>query len=169
MEKLWNKISFLLGTQAHIHENIKFADQKSLVVIIINTGLISGLYKIGILDYSHSLLLLSAVISFLCLSFGILFSIFAIWPRGENKNSGVGFSNPVRITRWENIKTYKEGFKDSNPENLMDDLLELVFDRSSINKKKYYWLKWAIRVSLVGWFLGLTSSLLKATAIQMIS
>lgn len=169
MEQPKDKISFLLGTHAHIHENIKFADQKALVVIVLNTGLIGGLYKDHILDGADPFVKIVAISMFLILSLGILFSVIVIRPRGsEIPKKMRGFSNPMKITNWDNAEDYKDGFENSSDEVLVNDLLDFVYSRSTINKKKYFYLKLAILISFIGWVLGLIAILVKNGIIPVV-
>ncbi len=41
-----DSITLLLANHQHIHENIKFADQKAMVFIALNTGLLGIIYPI---------------------------------------------------------------------------------------------------------------------------
>ena len=85
----------LLANQQHIHENIKFADQKAIVIIGINGGLLGAIYPIMAPGNWRSLVF-GAIVS-TTLSAGIGLAMTVIWPRGRrNKERGPGIVDAAR-------------------------------------------------------------------------
>ena len=154
----WDRISYLLSTHQHVHENIRFADQKALAIFVLNTSLIAGLYGIGILKPAKSGLAVFCIITFILLAIAVLLSMAVMWPRGFEIRikRGKGLADPLRIALWENDEKGYIGRVSAIDDNeLIEEISYLVLDRSKINDAKYYYLRWGIGISIVAWFTSL--------------
>jgi len=83
-------LNLLLINQQHIHENIKFADQKATAFIGLNAALLGVIYKLIDLDISNPATVVFGSFACLSLAVGTGFAIWVIKPRGRrNKKRGV--------------------------------------------------------------------------------
>jgi PHP family Zn ribbon phosphoesterase len=149
-----DKLQYFLETHAHIHENIKLADSKALVIIAINSGIIAGLNLLGIFDKGRPELLAIGVVAFLFVAGAVILSVFVVKPRVEVVSEGLGLSDPIKIARYTNCEKYIADIQKGNDERLLNDLATLIYDRSEINRRKYHWLIRVVYISLVGWLIS---------------
>lgn len=77
-------ISYLVATQNHIHENIKFADQKAAVFLTINSALLGTLYgnREALLPSGNCTVTQFSVLTFVLLLLSILLAALVLFPRG---------------------------------------------------------------------------------------
>jgi hypothetical protein len=77
-------VSYLFQTQNHIHENIKFADQKAVAFITLNSGVVGVLYAGNLfLPRAANLVVTGfsiAAFSLLLVSIGLASAV--LWPYG---------------------------------------------------------------------------------------
>lgn len=140
-----------------IYEHIKLADQKALVFIGLNGGLIGGLYGIKILESPYIDWRLS-IFAFLLLIIGMAFALLTIAPRrGDNKGKGV--IDPWLIASFKNDDEYSKHLLELTDEAFMKQFTDRLFDLSTIDRRKYGCLKWAIFISAFAWLLSLVLAL----------
>lgn len=147
-------LTLLLLNHQHIHENIKFADQKALVFIAINTGLLSVVYPlIKIQDNVSTHIGFTAC---LILALGIGMAVLVIAPRGyRNERRGTGVIDADRIYQFTDSSAYISRLSAISPDDLVQEVQTFLHDRSHINHLKYLFLRWSIGISSVGWLLAL--------------
>jgi hypothetical protein len=98
-----DKIRYLFDTHLHILENIKLADQKSLVIIALNPTILSALYGTKLITLNLQkgwLLIILSFTTVICLLFGLLLAVLVIYPRGERimkDTTGGEFAIPFKI------------------------------------------------------------------------
>jgi Family of unknown function (DUF5706) len=159
------KIQYLTDTHLHILENIKLADQKALVLLALNPAILSALYgaKLLIVDLAKGwVIVLCSVSTFGFLIIGLLLAIRVIYPRGESlarKLSGESSGSltiPSKIARtYSKAEDYLNEINAADESRLLNELCTLIYARSYINDIKYFYLKWSILISGVGWSGGL--------------
>lgn len=145
-------LTFLLQTQQHIHENIKFADTKAAQVIGINVALIGVLYAID--EWSATRLQIVAFCVALWLSVGVLYGVSVVRPRGEqNERRGRGVVDAIRIAQFDE-QAFMARSSDISTDELMTELRLFIYDRACIDRAKYEQLRMSIRISVIGWLLA---------------
>ena len=149
-----DKVSYLLATQQHIHENIKFADLKAVAITAINSGIIAGLHLLDVFSKSKPEILTVAIVAFLFMATAIVLSVLVLKPRIEEIYEGVGLCDPIRIARHNERKKFIDAINSIDESSLISDVSILVFDRSVINRAKYYCLTRVVYISFIGWFIS---------------
>jgi hypothetical protein len=165
MEKETNEfVSYLFQTQTHIHENIKFADQKAAAFITLNSGVVGALYagNLFLPRGADPAVVKSSFLafSFLLISIG-LFGV-VLWPYGVGLQEKLDpewsdLAVPEKITdnrkdAFIRIFVPEDGSTPKLDDRLTGNLCAFVHTRSEINNRKYEWLKYSIKVAYVGWF-----------------
>jgi len=152
----WALLQFLLGTQQHIHENIKFADQKAAQVITLNTAAIAAVYAVVALSQSRHVLV--AFGAWIFLSIGIGYAVSAIRPRGEqNEQRGPGLLDAVRIVQ-QGPEAYYAALSSASVERLTKEMQEFIYDRACIDRDKYTELRRSLFYSAAGWSVSLLTA-----------
>jgi len=149
--------------QESVYENIKFADTKATSIVALNLAIIAGLYALDIFSKSHIVNFIISCIAFLLLASSIICSVKVLQPRGDgselpNKKS---LCDLHKIKNIESFSEFKKDVSDSSRKDLLNDILLLLYDRSKTNQKKYFWLKWEIRLGAIGWLVSLLSVIVK--------
>ena len=152
----------LLANHQHIHENIKFADQKAVILITINSGLLSIIFSIF---NEKSFLISFGIIVCVVLILAIGFAVYVIWPRRgwifrKYQKLGPGVVDPDRIRRY-SVDEYTLACAQITDEDLLKQLREFVYVRSTVNSRKYRFLEIAIYISTIGWVGGLSFIILQ--------
>lgn len=158
-------LELLLINQQHIHENIKFADQKAAAFIGINGALLSVVYGMMSLDLSNPAIVAFSLLACMSLAIGIGFAVWTIKPRGDkNKQRGPGVIDSVRISQL-SLEQYIARLDVISDAELVKELRTFIYDRSVIDREKYEKLKVSIPFSAVGWLLSLfTAAMVKVLA-----
>lgn len=158
-----DKLLFLLELSKVSLENIKLADQKSLVLIALNTAIFGGLYtnNFFVLTSTNLVLTMLSVSAFFVLSLSIFLSLLVIYPRHiSEQDDQVLMSYSEKAN--ERKKDYIEKAENISYENIIYNLASLSFDSSKIAKEKYKKLHNCILISLLGWVLVFLLFLYKA-------
>jgi hypothetical protein len=147
------KTSFqmLLLNQQHIHENLKFADQKASGLIALNAALIGAIYPLA---RPHNQLSIWVGVFAFAMIAGIACSLCVIYPRGHRRRCEQGKQGIVdadRICQHPSMEAYASACANISDEELLKEARELIYHRSKINRKKYTFLRRSIWVSVVGW------------------
>ncbi|AKH21835.1 Pycsar system effector family protein [Sedimenticola thiotaurini] len=146
-------VALLLANQQHIHENIKFADQKAVAFMGINGALLGVMYPL-ISPHSPITLALGSL-ACLLLAVGIGFAIWVIKPRGEpDECRGGGVVDSVRISQF-SLDQYLTRIKQIPDEELLVELRTFIYDRAIIDREKYRNLKVSLPFSAFGWLMSL--------------
>lgn len=141
---------FFINVQQHIHENIKFADQKAVQVIAIDMALIGAIYSITGTTDEH--LLRTAVGVCAVLGVGILFAVSVIRPRGEqNEMRGSGVLDAIRIVKHHSVSDFLSECDSVSKRELLRQQRMFVFDRACIDRDKYRQLRRSLLFSTAGW------------------
>lgn len=143
-------LGFLQLNQQQIHENIKFADQKAGVVIVLNTALLGGLYQVA--KELCPLWLLASACLLIATGGGLAFLV--LWPRGrQNKQRGGGVVDAIRISRLTHAE-YLDRAARVSIDDLIRETWDFVFDRACIDHRKYQLFRLSLAVSGIGWLLS---------------
>lgn len=148
-----DRISQLEHATVLIYEHIKLLDQKALVFIALNGGLIGGLYGIKILESLYVNFILS-IIAFLLLLAGMALALLTIVPR-RGSHSDKGIVDPWRIAAFENGDEYRKRVLNMTDEEFEKEFTDRIFDLSRIDRSKYGCLKWSIILSSNAWAISL--------------
>jgi hypothetical protein len=153
------RITFLFSNEKMIHENLKFADTKAGVLIVLDCALVKGVWTSLLPSLFACPTCVSAWIACIVLGAAIAVAVRGvIWPRTPAKKER-GLVDPNRIAYYGVVddKTAEgaamEFTKDMGTVphgDLFRDLAGLVFRRSRTDVKKYFWLKWVIVLSAFG-------------------
>ncbi len=153
-------VALLLANQQHIHENIKFADQKAAAFIGINGALLSVMYGMIVLDTPNPATVVFGSFACLSLAIGIGFAVWTIKPRGKrNKDRGPGVVDSARIWQF-SLEQYLFRMKEISDAELLKELRTFIYDRSVIDREKYEKLEVSLPFSAVGWLLSLITAVL---------
>ncbi len=157
-----NKIDPLLSIQQGIYENLKFADSKAMSITAINIAIIGGLHALNVFEKSNFEIFTISCLSFLVLSLSIMASVQVLRPRGHiTKNSKLGdICDPVKIAN-RDLDSYIKHIEEVGDEEFAKHIAVQIYDRSTNNRKKYYWLNLEIWIGMAGWGLALIAAFLK--------
>ena len=157
-------IEMSLVNQQHIHENIKFADQKAVAFIGINTALLGAIYGMVTIDGSSLATIILGALACVSLAIGIGFAIWTIKPRGErNRDRGPGVIDSVRIPLF-SLEQYLSRMEQISDDDLLLELRTFIYDRAVTDREKYEKLKVSLPFSSVGWLLSLATAVLVKTS-----
>lgn len=153
-------LAYLGETQSHIHENIKFADQKATAFFAINSTVLASLFSADLFIYqNHSIeLQVFSAITFAVLASAIFLASMVLKPRGVEMHREVENGEcaiPEKIAA-QTLSDFKERFHPNDSEleqKIVADMCSLVHVRSRVNDKKYEWLKRSIKMSFLAWAL----------------
>lgn len=147
---LQDRLQLLLLSQQHIHENIKFADQKSAALVLANGALLTTTFNL-ISPGERPTAILPGLIVCTILSIAIAVAFWVVKPRGEkNRARGVGVIDSIRISLFSHEQFLAQIAKIQDHE-LLEELRTFVYDRAVIDKEKYFILQVALLISFVGW------------------
>lgn len=162
---LMNTINYLFETQSHIHENIRFADQKAGATIGLNlavfTALANGQVILPLLPEPIWAAAQIGTGVLLFLSTGV--SAWVVYPRGAKAHHELpdGFGDcavPEKIQKkWKHVEDFTRAFagfsaqEPTVPDQLVKDLAALVWVRARINERKYRRLKFAMGIAFLSW------------------
>jgi len=141
-----------------IYEHIKLADQKALVFIALNGGLVGGLYGIRILESPH-INLLNSLSAFSLLLVGMALALVTIKPRRGEHAKKLGVIDPYRIAQYKNGNEYRERLAKMSEDDFEEELTDRIYDLSIIDRSKYRWLAWSIFISSIAWAFSLCIAL----------
>ena len=147
-----NSITLLLANHQHIHENIKFADQKAMVFIALNTGLLGIIYPI-LENQSLAVKIIGLGICSVLLV-GIGMGVFVIRPRGGTMCHDVGVIDPNRISRFE-LNDYLNRAEGISSQELLVEIRTFIYERAKTNVKKYKIISRQMLISMLGWTIAL--------------
>jgi hypothetical protein len=146
-------LELLLLGQQHIHENIKFADQKAGAIIGINMALLSAIY--ALIDQSRPFTIPFGGYVALVLAAAIAVAVGVIWPRGSiSRARGPGVVDAGRISRYLTLEAYLARASSIPTAALISELRTFIYDRACIDAKKYSFLRVSLLLSSVGWSLA---------------
>jgi hypothetical protein len=146
-----NTFALLLANHQHVHENIKFADQKAGFFVTLDGALCAFVYSLA-KPPDTTLCSLSLILCFV-LAVGIGLGIFVVWPRGStNRKRGPGVVDADRAYQFGSEREFVGRCASITDEELLTETRTFLYDRSKINRLKYRYLRLAISVSAVGWF-----------------
>ena len=150
-------IQIALTTHQHIHENIKFADQKALFLTLINTALIGYTWSQAA---PTTFLFWAKLTTCAALVVGVGFAAWTVRPRGDRPiNKSPGLVDPNRIVEYKDLNQYQTALNAATQDNILSQLQELIYERSTINQKKYSSLRISIIFSAIGWAAALTTAI----------
>ncbi len=148
----------LLSSHQHIHENIKFADQKAIVIIGLNVGLLGTVYQLLKPDAGSSTLFGVSVCCILAI--GTALGIMVIRPRGNrNKSRGAGIVDAARIGQYDRAEDFRDAYLNASDAEITKQTLIFIHDRAHIDRRKYLWLRGSLYVSTLGWIAALLFAL----------
>ena len=148
-------LSVLSANMARIHSNIRYADAKSGVVLLINIGLLKATYEL--LDGNFSIENMTShlfyIPSVILLVIGGLFCILVVKPRGNeySKSRGPGLFDPVRVSQYSEVGDYVRAIKSAKDDEIYQNMYELMWDLSKIDRSKYHTLRHALFISILSW------------------
>lgn len=153
-------LSLLLTNIARIHSNIRFADAKAGVVLLVNSSLLGVLFsriKIDSVNEIDLIANLPAIIAAILLIISLGLALAVVRPRSEDLNiRGPGLVDPVRISQYDSDKFIKE-ISGAKYDVLIKQTQELTWDVSKIDRKKYHSLKIALYFSMAAWVVSIFS------------
>ena len=145
-------IELLLMHQQQIHENIKFADQKAIQILTLD-GVLLGILFNEFLDKNHINQSMIALFICLILLVGISSAIYVIYPRGNcSFIRGKGVIDSARIIQFSQESFITQCSEISNIA-LLEELRTFIYDRVTIERSKYKFLRASIAISSVGWIM----------------
>ena len=151
-----NNSDFLWSVLAQLLENIKFADQKAMFFVVINSGLLGFVYTAFNLNNEFSVVA-TGIATCLALAASVVLSIFVVLPRGgKNRRRGKGVVDLDRIAQFDSAEDFSKVYDNATEDELLSEAKIFAFDRSVINRQKYFYLKLAIWASAAGWVFALT-------------
>jgi len=146
-------LDFLKNQQSHIFESIKLADEKAALLCAINTGAIYVVLS-SHFDEKYALtrrpLLLASV---LLLGLGAAICLCSVYPLGgivDRHIEGGPLAIPTKATSLSQ-SDYKTKLLQQTSEQLIDEMIAFVCSRTVIRAWKFYFIKWAISLSAVGY------------------
>ena len=78
-----------------------------------------------------------------------------IWPRGRrNKERGAGIVDAARIGQ-HTEESYKVAVEAASPADVIAETIDFIYDRAAIDRRKYKWLRRALKVSTAAWIAAL--------------
>jgi hypothetical protein len=154
-------LSVLLANIARIHTNIRYADAKAGVVLLVNMSILTAIYKLFgeefplYLENGDVNTFLLASIALLLL--GASLCLLVTRPRGDEyaKGRGPGLVDPVRIAQHEKSDEYIKEITGAESNLIYQQAYELIWDVSKIDRAKYRMLSYALVVSFIGWVLSM--------------
>ncbi|WP_432798470.1 Pycsar system effector family protein [Poriferisphaera sp. WC338] len=147
-------INLALTIHQHIHDNIKFADQKALFLTVLNTALLGYIWSLTAVVHTPLFYTKLFVCGALALAIG--FAVWTVRPRGDRPtNSTPGLVNPNRIVMHKKFTDYQTELNAASKNDVLIHLQELIYDRSNTNQKKYDSLRISLNISALGWIGGL--------------
>lgn len=147
-------LTLLLMNQQQIHENIKFADQKAAAITALNTALMGGIFGLAAPAQPGLTQLLLPALALLVL--GIVTSVCVLWPRGGvGRRRGRGLIDAGRIAQFSDASAFVAACRGAADGALLDEARTFVFDRATIDRRKYRWLRVSLVLSGIGWLLAL--------------
>jgi len=148
-------LSVLVSNLARIHSNIRYADAKSGVILLINISLLKVMYEfLGRDVFSDKMFSYYFVIpSVLLLLISGIICILVIKPRGEeySKGRGIGLIDPIRVSQYNTSEDYIKAISDAKPKQVFEHTHELMWDLSKIDRSKYKNLSYALFSSMISW------------------
>jgi hypothetical protein len=145
-----NTFAILLTSHQHIHENIKFADQKAAFFVTLDGAVLTAVYSLirpgdyvcDVIGYEICALLL------LAMGFGV----YTIWPRAllRRGNLKPGVIDPIRIRKFKEEEFLARCIA-INDDELQCEARQLIYFRATTNYTKYWWLTFSLVVSIAGW------------------
>ena len=93
-----------------------------------------------------------AIVAFLFMATALVLSVLLIKHRVEEICEGVGLCDPIRIARHNERDKFIGTINIADESSKINEISILVFDRSIINRAKYYWLMRVVYISFIGWF-----------------
>lgn len=145
-------LALLLMNHQHIHENIKFADQKASALIVTDGALLTLSYSL--IQPSVQFTIISGFFVCLILAIGIAIAFLVIKPRGGSKEKDPGIFDPKRIAKY-TLEDYQSRMSDISTAELLIELRTFIYDRACIDNQKYNFLRFSLLVSVIGWALSL--------------
>ena len=148
-------LSVLSENMARIHSNIRFADAKSGVVLLLDIGLLKAMYELldGKLSIETMTAYLFYIPSAILLIIGGIFCILVVKPRGSDysKSRGPGLVDPVRVSQYSKAGDYVCEIKNAKSDEIYQNMYELMWDLSRIDRSKYCTLRYALFISILSW------------------
>lgn len=146
-------LELLLINHQHIHENIKFADQKASAIIATNGALLALSYSL--IQPSAKFTLFVGFFVCFVLAVSIAMAFLVIKPRGGvNKEKNPGIFDPKRIAKYK-LEDYQKRMSEITTTELLIELRAFIYDRACIDNQKYAFLRLSIIASAIGWVLSL--------------
>jgi hypothetical protein len=143
-------IELLLLNHQHIHENIKFADQKAGAVAAADGALLALTYNL-IDPWKMPNAVIAGLLVCLILSIAIGYSFWVVRPRGgQNRRRGPGVVDSIRISLYSHDQFQTKSDEMKGPE-LLYELRSFIYDRSYIDDRKYFYLRVSLTMSAIGW------------------
>ena len=154
---------------ANINDWLKFAEAKHTGMLILNSGVIFGLFTV-LKDYQYYLPKTAILLSLICFGLSMLFSIVSLYPSSHNiqprrkkiTNPNLYFNQHISMLNVEDFKS--ELIKiDTNYkfDKLDDDLIYQIIINSTIATRKYKLFKFSTIFTTMGLGIPLITTLLK--------
>jgi len=143
------RVDQLLQATGFIYEHVKLADQKALVFIALNGGLLGWLYAVT--EKVPRGLTTPAVPAFALLLLAMALALMTIWPRRGRYARTKGALDPARIARFGDGGSYLDYLRNQSNEQFAEEVSARIFDLSKIDIMKYRWLYAAIITSVIAW------------------
>jgi hypothetical protein len=157
-ESSFSRTDLLLALSEQIYEHIKIADQKAMVFIALNVGLMGALHSAKLLAVSWHGPTWSVALSIcapLLLVGATFFGVMTIVPRRTAHASQNGVVDPERISRWDSIDDFAVQIGQLSVGKIDDELCIRVADLSKIDVAKYRWLRFCVVASAIAWLVSL--------------
>ncbi len=146
---------YLAQTHVHVVENIKLADQKATAFVVIDSAVLGALYgaKLLIPVTSCPVIMILSLTTFGLLALGVVLACRVLWPEGEkmaHRVPGGELAIPSKIYgQHASPESYRDAVVAAQG-NLTAQLASLTWVRCKTNDVKYWYLRQAIRASVLG-------------------
>jgi hypothetical protein len=148
-----DSLELLLMNHQHIHENIKFADQKASAIIAANGALLALSYSL--IQPSVKFTLFMGFFVCLVLAISIAIAFLVIKPRSHiKKQENFSIFDPKCIARYK-LEDYQNRMNEISTKDLLVELRKFIYDRACIDNQKYIFLRLSLFVSAIGWGLSI--------------
>jgi hypothetical protein len=156
----------LLDQREHADRYIAIADTKAAFLIGLLSAVILALYQSSVgkhllfpvREWGFSQVLF--VIALMALAASVLLAIFVVRPRLFN-TAKLGLIPWLGVSCFPDRAEYVKRLGAATRAELMEELAGNVYDLSKIARKKYYWLGWSFRMTMLGLIASVLACLLR--------
>lgn len=151
------QIKYLQWLNSNIMENIKFADEKARFIIGFNAVIIGYLYSLRLpifnIDWYHPLSLLPLT-TFILLLAGTFICMLVIYPRGtkfaRNEKHGELVIDS-KVIKFDDSEKFLGAIEKATEKKITQNLSSMTYSGSKTSNKKYFYILWGIRLSIISW------------------